>query len=220
MIELSNVTLIAVATRDIESTVKALEYSCRGITYGTVKLVASHKPANLPSYIQYEYIDPFPTIDDWNYYMVYWLYLHVQTEFALLIHNDGFVVNPEFWKPEFLQYDYIGSGWSHECAIAIQGGRDQPLSRVGNSVGIRSKKLMELPQSIFMPWRRFNADSNEDTYISCHNRKLFEEYGCKFAPLELAIEFGREEEFPENQHITHPFIFHKWFNRNHIYPRL
>jgi hypothetical protein len=33
------------------------------------------------------------------------------TEFAILVHEDGFIVNPECWSDEFLKYDYIGAPW-------------------------------------------------------------------------------------------------------------
>lgn len=218
MIQLPNITLLAVATQSVESTVKALEYSCREITFGKVKLVSPYRPQNLPDYIEHEYINPFATIDDWNYHIAYNLWTHFDTEFCFLAHADGFIVNPQSWKEEFLQYDYIGSPWSYECALAIQGGRDQPLSRVGNSVSIRSHRLCKLPVDAKIEWSRFNNDSNEDTWITCHRRKTFEACGMKFAPLELAIQFGREEDIPECQHITEPFCFHKWSGRNHIYP--
>lgn len=218
-IQLPTVTLIAIATQNVEATGRALVYSCSGIEYGIVKLVSPYRPVDLPDYIQWDEIAPFPNIDEWNEYIVYHLWEHFDTEFCLLVHSDGCVVNPQSWTDEFLAYDYIGSAWSHECAIAIQGGRDQVYSRVGNSVGIRSRRLCKLPVDAKMEWKRYNADSNEDTFISCHTRRIFEACGMKFAPLGLAMEFGREEDIPECQHITHPFVYHKWHGRNANYPR-
>jgi len=215
MIQLPNVTLIAVATRNHEASFQALLASMKGINFGSVILVSDKLFQDLiPTHL----IEPFPTIDDWNRYMVYDLYKHFDTEFCLLVHADGFVVNPQSWRDEFLNYSYIGSPWSHQCAVAIQGGRDQPYSRVGNSVGIRSHKLCKLPSEIDMEWKRFNADSNEDTFISCHNRTIFEQHGCTFAPFELAVQFGREEPLPEHEGVD-PFVFHKWQGLNAQYPR-
>jgi hypothetical protein len=39
VIDLPNITLIAVSSVQIEQTIKALEYSCRGINFGAVKFV-------------------------------------------------------------------------------------------------------------------------------------------------------------------------------------
>ena len=61
---------------------------------------------------------------------------------------DGFVVHPECWRDEFLNYDYIGSPWplpkpgTKHCYHDIHGN----LCRVGNSVSIRSKRLMDFPR--------------------------------------------------------------------------
>ncbi len=219
MIQLPQVTLIAVSTTGVVSAQRALEYSCQGIQFGAVKLVSPERPDGCPQYIQHDRIDPFKSIDDWNHYVVYWLWQHFTTDYCLLIHGDSAIIHPNKWQDKFLDYDYIGSPWSHECALAIQGGRDQPYSRVGNSVGIRSRKLCRLPQAKDLSWRRFNADSNEDTFITAHAWEFFAMHGCTKAPLEVAIEFGREEEFPENSHITEPFLFHKWYGKNAQYPR-
>lgn len=223
MLKLSNVTLIAVATKEPYKALEALKYSCKEIEFGDVKLVSQLVRKHNTDNIIYEYVQPFKSIDDWNHYIVYNLHKHIKTDYCLLIHEDGFVVNPKSWRDEFLDYDYIGSPWSLEVARAIQGGRNQPLSRVGNSVSIRSKKILELPSKLNMPWVRYNGDYNEDTQLSAHHRELLESYDITYAPVEVAIHFGREHLMPENEHITHPFVFHKYHGSthpNHQYPRL
>lgn len=169
-----------------------------------------------PSQVEHDQIDKFASIDDWNYHLFYNLWKHVDTDFALLIHEDGFVVNPDKWQAAFLDHDYIGSPWTTEVAKAIQGGREQELVRVGNSVSIRSKRLMELPTKIGIPWRPYNNDYNEDTQICAHNRKYFISCGMSFAPVELAVYFGREHEVPEGKGIE-PFVFHKYGGKNKVY---
>jgi hypothetical protein len=49
-------------------------------------------------------------------------------------------------------------------------------------------------------------------------RHVFEEHGCKFAPLEVAKYFSRESEIPENKDIEKTFVFHKHRGRNKNYP--
>lgn len=219
MIQLPNVTLLCLCTRDVEQGAKALVYSSIAIEFAAIKLVSHYRPPDMPQNILYDHIDRMETIDDWNKYLVYDLWKHFDTEYVLLIHPDGFVVNPHKWQDMWLQYDYCGSPWDEYTAIAIQGGRDQPYSRVGNSVGLRSRKLCKLPTEINLEWRRFNNDSNEDSFICGHQRRVFEEHGCTFMPFEQALEFGRETPLPENMNIE-PFIFHKWSGSNSIYPRL
>lgn len=223
MLSLPNITLIAVATKDPHKALAALQYSSQQIQFGAVKLVSNLTVKHNTHGVAFEYVPKFATIDDWNHYIVYRLHEHVQTDYCLLIHEDGFVVNPQQWQDAFLEYDYIGSPWSMEVATAIQGGRDQPLSRVGNSVSIRSKKLLQLPSQINMPWLRYNGDYNEDTQLTAHNRTLLEAHGISYAPIDIAVHFGREHTMPENEHITHPFVFHKYQHPAHPnwnYPRL
>lgn len=216
MIYLPNVTLIAVATRDVEATVRAMEYSCKDISFGAVKLVSPYIPEGTP--IPHEYIAPFVSIDQWNQYIVYNLWKHFDTSHCFLVHADGAICHADKWQDKWLSYDYCGSPWDEYTALAIQGGRDQPLSRVGNSVGLRSRKLCKLPSDINLPWRRFNNDSNEDSFICGHQRRVFEEHGCTYMPFEEAIYFGRETPLPENEHIE-PFCYHKWLGNNIKYPR-
>lgn len=216
MIELPSVTLIAVSTQNVEATVRAMEYSCQGISFGAVKLVSPYLPAGTT--ITHDFIHPFPYIDDWNRYIVYNLWRHFDTDYCFLVHADGAICNPDKWQDKWLEYDYIGAPFDEFTSVAIQGGRDQPYSRVGNSVGLRSRRLCKLPSDINLEWRRFNNDTNEDTFITCHNRLIFESHGIKFAPFEVACEFGREAPLPENIDIE-PFCFHKWQGPNTKYPR-
>ena len=39
-IKLPNVTLVAMATRNVEETLQALVYSCKGVEFGSVKLLS------------------------------------------------------------------------------------------------------------------------------------------------------------------------------------
>ena len=108
---LPNVTLCALTSVDIPATVKALEYSCRGIDFGDVVLVTDRRPSHLPENIRYSHTTKLENINDFNYKMVYELGSHIHTDFAMIVHADGFIVHPECWRDEFLDYDYIGSPW-------------------------------------------------------------------------------------------------------------
>jgi hypothetical protein len=55
MVNLESVTLIALTSVRLEQTVKALEYSCKGINFAKVKLISDVKPDNLPDYITHEF---------------------------------------------------------------------------------------------------------------------------------------------------------------------
>lgn len=192
MLELSNVTLICMTNSKLEEHQRALDISSEKIKFGAVKLI--HRP-------------DIDTIDKWNKAMVYELGSYVDTDYAIVIHHDGYIINPEMWNPDWLNYDYIGSPFPLPTDDFSYRDINGVIQRVGNSVGLRSKKLMDLPSKIGMEWKSFHGFYNEDGYISVNMRHVFEEHGCKFAPLDVAIHFGREHDIPENIGLK-TFLFH------------
>ena len=220
---LPNVTLCALTSVDIPATVKALEYSCRGIDFGDVVLVTDRRPSHLPENIRYSHTTKLENINDFNYKMVYELGGHIHTDFAMIVHADGFIVHPECWRDEFLDYDYIGSPWPLPPEGDTTTYRDihGNICRVGNSVGIRSKRLLDYPKKAGIPWTGQAAYGKvwyfEDGFICCRIRHLLEAEGMHIAPLEVARYFGHETMIPEIEGIT-PFCFHKWAGTNAQYP--
>lgn len=195
-IQLPNVTLVLLSGLGYrqKANVHALEYSQRGIEFGEVL------------YLQLGHIKD---IDSWSKAVIYDLPRHIHTEFCLLIHENGFVVNPDQWNPEWLNYDFIGSPWPLPQDPVSYRDEEGNIVRVGNSVSIRSMKLMDLVAT--KEWKSYFGFYNEDGFITCHHRRWLEKQGCKFAPLEVAKWFGRELDIPENADVDKPFIFH--YNR-------
>ena len=214
-LKLENVTLIAFTSIHLSTTIDALLYSSKDIDFGSVKLVSDIKPNDIPLLITHEYCDKISNIDEWNRAMVYDLHKYVDTEFAILIHDDGFIVNPMSWRSEFLDYDYIGAPWGHKHLLDSKG----KIIRVGNSVSLRSKRLMELPTIMNMKWERFDNNFNEDTQICVANRDMFLSEGMCFGDFEIAKYFSHEEYFTEFGDIK-PFAFHNFGGVNNKYREL
>ena len=193
MIKLSQVSLIALSGIGYRSDkmVNALNYSSKEIEFGAVK------------YIQ---LDEIKDIDSWSKATIYELPKYIETDYCLLVHENGFVVHPKSWRDEWLKYDYVGSPWPLPQDTFSYRDEKGNIIRMGNSVSLRSKKLMDLIAK--KEWKPYFGYYNEDGFICCHHRKWLEEKGCKFAPLEVAKWFGRELEMPENQDVEKPFVFH------------
>ena len=217
-IQLPSVTLVAMATRNVEETLQALEYSCKGFEYGSVKLLSHFTPYGLSKNIEFIRIDKIKSIDDWSYKIIYELNQYIDTEFALLVHADGFVVNPSSWKDEFLDYDYIGAPWPLPTDNFSYRDINGKIVRVGNSVSLRSKRLLELPIKLNLPWEPFHGNFHEDGFICAKNRHIYESHGMRFAPLDVAKYFSHEAMIPEVKGIK-PFVFHKWAGSNRAYPK-
>ena len=196
MLNLPSITLICLTNRDFEGHKKALDKSCEEINFGAVKLIWDEKCTS---------------IDIWNYKIIYELPNYVQTKYALLIHADGFITNPSLYNPDWLQFDYIGAPWPLPTDSYSYRDEFGGIVRVGNSVSLRSKRLMDLiatkPEEKFWAIKEKYGNTNEDGFICCHNRKWLESQGCKFAPISEAITFSHEHDIPENKGME-SFAFH------------
>lgn len=169
----------------------AIKKSCEGIEFGAVLDIQ---------------LDEVKGIDSWNKTVIYELPKYINTSHVLFIHHDGYVINPELWNDEWLKYDYCGSPWPLPNDNYSYRSESGSLQRVGNSVSLRSKKLVDLVTT--RPWASYFGNTNEDGFICCHNREWLEEQGCKFIPFNEALVFGKEAEFPENKNMK-TFLFHK-----------
>lgn len=217
MLDLKNTTLVALTSIKLEKTIKALEYSCRGINFGAVKLISDRRPENMPLYIQHEECPQMSNIDEWNYAAIYELPQHVDTEFVILIHDDGFIVNPSSWTDDFLEYDYVGAPYPLPTDNFSYRDINGEIIRVGNSVSLRSKKLIDLAVDLDLEWKPFHGYYNEDGFICVNYRHKYVENGCIFAPIDVAKCFSHESMIPEVQGIK-PFAFHRHWGTNRIYP--
>jgi len=193
MLKLPDVTLIALGTTNVMGMIRALEYSQRDIQFGAAKLV-TEIVCN--------------SIDEWNKAIVFDLRKYVDTKFCLLVHPDGFVVNADSWNPDWLNYDYIGSPWPMPFDPFSYRTPDGEIVRVGNSVSLRSKEMLELPFQLEVAWHPYYGNTNEDGFLTVHNRRLFQQFGARYAPIEVAKWFGRELDIPENADVENPFVFH------------
>lgn len=218
-ISLPQITLAAVTSVKLYETIKALQYSMRGIDFGEVVLITHRRPLFLPRGIGYRHTSRLTEIDHFNYKIVYELDNYIKTPYVLLVHYDGFVVHPESWREEFLQYDYIGSPWPIPAGEHSYLDAAGNLCRVGNSVSLRSKRLLAFPRAAGLKWAPAGDGTyNEDIFLCCMNKHRLEAAGMRIAPARLAGQFGREHPVPETSGVW-PFIFHKWRGENARYPR-
>lgn len=189
--KLPRVTLVAVTSKNKEKHEEVLAKCCEEIEFGDVMLL------DLNTH----------TITEWNDAIVYELPKYIKTDFCLLVHDDGYIIHPELWKDEWLEYDYIGSPFPLPTDDYSYRDEEGDIIRVGNSVGLRSKRLMDLVATTER--RHYYGNNNEDGKLCVHHHKWLESQGCKFAPLEVAIHFGKEHEIPENVGLQ-TFLFHKY----------
>ena len=207
MIDLSNVTLVSVTSVNIERTIKALKYSSSSINFHDVILFTD-------KYVQNDVMKTIKISEldyiEYSRFIIYELYKHIETDFVLIIQEDGFVINPDKWDNDFLKYDYIGAPFPIPKDDDKISYRDPfgNLNRVGNGgFSLRSKKILSISSELNLEWKSYYGYYNEDGFFSCHNKHIYEQNGCIYAPVEVAARFSIESETPETIGIV-PFGFH------------
>jgi hypothetical protein len=208
MINVPEVTLLAISSIEIPATIRAIERSCLDINFGAVKLITHEKPENLPHGISFEKCPKINDIMDFNEFTFKYLGGYVNTSHCLMVQYHAYIINPWLWLDEWLEYDYIGAPWAikDDAYIAWEIGEHV---RVGNGgFSLRSKKLMDIPIAYNIPLTQEQGYYNEDGNICCYHRKKMLDLGIKYAPVETAARFSYENTVPENKGIQ-SFGFHR-----------
>lgn len=195
-LHLAQVTLCAVDTRAPAMAARALQRSMAGIDFGRVQLFThGWQPAMPLPGIEIVDIGPIRSGADYSHFVLRELPAHIGTSHVLVTQWDGFVVHPEAWTDEFLQFDYVGAVWA-----------DQPAARcVGNGgFSLRSQRLLQAGRDA-----RITQEHPEDLMLGRNYRSLLEaEHGVRFAPPALARRFAFENEAPAGP----TFGFHGPYN--------
>lgn len=193
---LPNVTLICVDCVDIKRAVKALDISSQRIKFGSSKLITSVDAGSIlhPDERVIE-INHIGSVKEYSEFMINNLYFFINTEFALIVQHDGYVLRPSAWKEEFLNYDYIGAKWNQYLD-----------NNVGNGgFSLRSKKLMKALAKDPV----IQETHPEDHVIGRTYRAYLEKHhDIKFAPSKLADEFSIEAHQNPNPVYNGQFGFH------------
>lgn len=208
---LPNVTLIGIDCINVKRIQKALDISSDGIEFAKVKLLTS-LPTDDIRKIEISHIG---SIEAYSEFCFRDLINYVDTDFVLLVQYDGFILNPNSWDKEFLKYDYIGAPWFvHEEFWFKKFNFPRELidtKVVGNGgFSLRSKKFLEISLQLFNN-ETFDKYHPEDLVMCVWNRKIVENVGIKFAPIELAEKFSIEG---GDHKYNKQFGFHglKWTN--------
>lgn len=183
--------------------VKALRYSMRGIKFKEA-ILFTNDPIPDPRHKMYlpdiRLIDipKITSIDQYNDFCLR-LNQYVDSDFVLIIQDDGFVTNPEMWDNEFLNYDYIGAAWSNEESwIEKQQAKKYmrdvfSYNRVGNGgFSLRSRKFINASANF-----KNCGGFGEDNFLCIINYHYMVSQGVKFAPLKLSYKFSYENPLME-----------------------
>lgn len=195
MLELNNVSLLAVDCRDPERACRALKYSAREITFAEVLLFTSVE-LDCPGVIVHK-IEPLSDLAGYSRFCMKKLVDYITTDYVITVQTDGFIINPHLWSADFLEYDYIGAPWPVSAPWCTR-------NRVGNGgFSLRSSKFIKLTASLDSDYK------HEDVLLTNTLYDYFVGNGCKYATIEVAMGFALESKIPECEYdLNNCFGFH------------
>lgn len=198
MLKLPDVTLVMIETREHDLAQMALEDCERLVKFGGV-IVFTDRPA------QFLRADRrVVTVPDWpekiGWSRCFWrdVALEVRTSHALCIQWDSWVVDPEMWRDEYLNYDFIGAPWWHANGMNVGNG----------GFSLRSTKLMRFVRRHLAT---FPCITHVDDDLYCRKyRPSLEAAGFVWADEVTAQQFAFECVRPDSS--ARHFGFHAAFN--------
>jgi hypothetical protein len=137
----------------------------------------------------------------------------------LLVTGAGGLIGSEFKGDLIAITSKIGDPWPLPNDNFSYRDNSDNVIRVGNSVSLRSKKLLDVPIKLKLEWKPFHGFTNEDGFICVNYRHKYLDEGCQFADIDVAKYFSHETMLPELEGIK-PFAFHNYFGTNEQYLKI
>lgn len=217
------ITIVHVDGREKEPTggILAILESIKQTPNSKGLLLSPLKPSYLPEGIEHRVI-PKLSYFEYSMFMIYGLHDYVETDFIITVQDDGWVINGNAWRDDFLNYDYIGAP-IHLARVTTDGlsnvhknftwtrepGKVENVFNGGFS--LRSRKFLEAPARYQIPYifsapiGRSNSHklfiwedecNQEDVQICLYMRARLEKHGIKFPSLDIAKYFSFEHLTP------------------------
>lgn len=198
-LQLPTITLLIADDIAPERARNVLEICKRHADFGAVKLLTSKEVEGAIK------IPPLNSLIAYSVFMLTEAHKYVETEHCLVVQRDGFILNPESWKPEWLELDYVAPLFM-QYDIVGSGG-----------FSLRSKILMRRIAHEYPVWDGTQEHAEkmqtrlgyyEDGVISFRHKKNF-----RFATLEQAAEFGQGGNRNPLYYREKPFGFHRTWQK-------
>lgn len=119
----SRITLVTVTgLTDAQAAANALMLSKRNMPGAQALLCCPHAPANLADGIRHVPITPLSYIE-YSWFVMFALWSLIETDYALIVQDDGWVLDAANWRDEYFDYDYIGALCNHARVTTPDGPR-------------------------------------------------------------------------------------------------
>lgn len=222
-----NITIVHIDGRETECVrgQGAILESMKQLPGSTGLLLTPKKPNNLHKEIEYKKI-PNLGYHEYSLFVIYALHMFIETEYVIIVQEDGWVINGSAWKEEFTSYDFIGAP-IHIARVTDDEGRSETYQGFGwtqfigkhkienvfnGGFSLRSKKFLEAPARFGIPYTipapvglgiypkvlSWSDEGNqEDVQIFLYMRESLERVGIRFPTIDVAKYFSFEHLTPK-----------------------
>jgi tetratricopeptide (TPR) repeat protein len=196
-LDLNNITLCAIDCVNPILALRALDISSSQCRFGEVIFLSdSAAQYQLPG-CRMEVIPRLESRAAYSQFVLKELGAYLRTSHLLLIQWDGYVIHPEAWRQEFLDYDYIGAPW----------GFYQDKHRIGNGgFSLRSRRLFEALRDTEIT----DLDPEDEAIGRTYRLLLEERYAIRFPLEDVAGAFSFETTYPKGETFGFHGLFNMW----------
>ena len=157
--------------------------------------------SKMPFPVESLLIQPDPRIVnlvEWSKFALDKLASYVKTDFVLLVHADGYAVNSDKWRDDFLDWDYVGAPWPQWITRSWR-------TMVGNGgFSLRSHRWLQAAKEL----AGVSQGEPEDWFCCKTHLEHFVNRGCRIAPVALAMKFSLENRIYPFQRASNSFGVH------------
>jgi len=166
MTDFSRITVVSIDGRggELMGAQCAIRQSMNQLPGARGLLLSPHRPEHLLPDVAHQSVAPFGYMD-YSLFVTYVLHHFIQSEFALIVQEDGWVLNGSNWCDDYFNYDYIGAP-THFARLTSPAGAQyfrnyrwtQFYKSRSDSVALdvvmnggfslRSRKLLNAPQTL------------------------------------------------------------------------
>lgn len=198
-LQLPEITLICCDGVNAERAKNVIELCKTKADFGAVKLL-THLPVESEHRVE---IMPLKSLVAYSIWCLTEMHKHIDTPFGLVVQRDGWILNPQSWNPDWLNYDYIGPLFVQHDDVGSGG------------FSMRSKRIMQAAAKRIGDWdgteehAQFlqvnKARSYEDGVLAMTMRYDGE---WNYAPPAEAAKFGQGGNKGKKYYEPYPFGFH------------
>lgn len=193
-LSLPEVTLCAITSVNVAATIAAMRKCMEKVDFARCILLTDAEISTSDDRIEHVRIEQLKSASAYSEFVLCKAGAYIDTSHCLIVQWDGYILDAGSWRPEFLNFDYIGASWP----------QFSDRHNVGNGgFSLRSRRLM-----LACAAPNFQICHPEDVAIGRTNRPWLEGLGLNFATRALADQFSTER----SGELSSSMGFHGVFN--------